>query len=86
MWIYTQGGNIDVIINHFTVTIILQLTGTVFSSCILYLRSAAGFPVRSRKMKKELLATYTIGGTREDPIETNGHIHVHMLIKIQTQC
>ena len=56
-------------VNDLTVISRLQLTGTVFSACILYLRSAAGFPVRSRKMKKELLAKNTIGGTREEPAE-----------------
>lgn len=47
----------------------LKLTGTVFSSCILYLRRVPGFPVRSRKMKKVLPVKNITRGTREDPKE-----------------
>ena len=45
------------------------LTGTPLSSCILYLSSAAGFPVRSRKIKKKLPLKKTTKGITDDPVE-----------------
>ena len=47
----------------------VQLTGTVFSSCILYLRSAAGFPVRSRMIKNMFPTINTTMGTRDEPVK-----------------
>ena len=60
--------------------VISKLTGTPFSSCILYLSNAAGLPVRSRYVKKILLARYTIIGITDDPTKGGGaNFSVHAL-------
>ena len=61
--------------------VISKLTGTPFSSCILYLSNAAGLPVRSRYVKKILLARYTIIGITDDPTKGGGgaNFSVHTL-------
>ena len=48
----------------------IVLTGTPLSSCILYLRSAAGLPVKSSTMKNMLAITKVAFANKHDPTRT----------------
>ena len=57
----------------------LYLTGTAFSSCILYLSKAFGLPVKSRKAKKLFIITNTANPCNTEPAikqSTNYEINI----------